>query len=605
MLFKCKMCGGDLVLKEGSSLGTCEYCGSLQTVPNVDTEKKLTLFSRANRLRLQCEFDKAAGIYETIIADFPEEAEAYWGLVLCKYGIEYVDDPATAKKIPTCHRTSFESVMEDEDFEQTMENASPEALKLYREEAKQIEELRKCILEVSSRAEAYDIFICYKETDADGNRTIDSVLAEDIYTLLCERGYRVFFSRISLEDKLGVEYEPYIFAALNSAKVMLAIGTQYEYYNAVWVKNEWSRFLKLMSEDHQKHLIPCFKDIDAYDIPAEFSKLQAQDLGKVGANQDLLRGIDKLISPQKQSSASDKDASTAKLLDMGEEALSAGDWKLASSNFDLALTNDPENAEAYVGKLMAELKCKKREQLGQTKKRLHKNMYYKQAYKFAGDTLKQELDKYRKTSRVRARLRAAVYVVCVIAAITSGVLLLNSYFDSIISSYHEGAISAEDAQARLEQIGWWYKTPDEYTQYAINKALGKNVENITSILIPDYITSIGDEMFADMTSLRSVTIGSGVTSIGKNAFLGCSSIKSIVIPDSVTSIGKSAFEGCTNLESVTIGSSVTTIGDWAFNNCNVTTVHFNGTKAEWNDSLLKTAFNTNYTVYCTDGNITM
>ena len=55
MLFKCKMCGGDLALKEGSSLGTCEYCGSLQTVPNVDTEKKLTLFSRANRLRLQCE----------------------------------------------------------------------------------------------------------------------------------------------------------------------------------------------------------------------------------------------------------------------------------------------------------------------------------------------------------------------------------------------------------------------------------------------------------------------------------------------------------------------------------------------------------------------
>ena len=63
--------------------------------------------------------------------------------------------------------------------------------------------------------------------------------------------------------KLGQEYEPYIFAALNSAKIMLAFGTDYEYFNAVWVKNEWSRFLKLMAKDKEKHLIPCYKGIDA------------------------------------------------------------------------------------------------------------------------------------------------------------------------------------------------------------------------------------------------------------------------------------------------------------------------------------------------------
>ena len=96
---------------------------------------------------------------------------------------------------------------------------------------------------------------------------------------------------------MGREYEPYIFAALNSAKVMLCVGTDYEYFNAVWVRNEWSRFLKMMEKDKAKHLIPCYKGIDAYDIPKEFNKLQAQDLGKVGAIQDLLRGIDKLIQP--------------------------------------------------------------------------------------------------------------------------------------------------------------------------------------------------------------------------------------------------------------------------------------------------------------------
>ena len=117
---KCKMCGGDLILEGGSNVAECEYCGSRQTVPSADNEKKLNLFARANRLRANNEFDKAAGVYESIVTDFPEEAEAYWGLILCKYGIEYVDDPATGKKIPTCHRSSFDSVMDDPNFELVM-----------------------------------------------------------------------------------------------------------------------------------------------------------------------------------------------------------------------------------------------------------------------------------------------------------------------------------------------------------------------------------------------------------------------------------------------------------------------------------------------------
>ena len=228
-VIKCKMCGGDLAIEPGSTVAECEYCGSQQTVPTADNEKKLTLFARANRLRFNCEFDKAAGVYESIVAEFPEEAEAYWGLVLCKYGIEYVDDPATAKKIPTCHRSSFESIMEDRDFEQTLESSDSVARRVYREEAKQIEELRKGIIEVSSNEPPYDVFICYKETDENGNRTLDSVLSQDIYDALREKGYRTFFARVTLEDKLGQEYEPYIFAALNSAKIMLAVGTDYEY----------------------------------------------------------------------------------------------------------------------------------------------------------------------------------------------------------------------------------------------------------------------------------------------------------------------------------------------------------------------------------------
>lgn len=293
-ILRCKMCGGDLHIQDGRTVAICEYCGTKQTVPTADNEKKMTLFSRANRLRFNCDFDQAASLYETIVAEFPDEAEAYWGLVLCKYGIEYVDDPATGKKIPTCHRTSFDNVMDDGNFEIVIKKADILARQVYLDEGQKIENLRKDILAVSSKEKPYDIFISYKEKDENGERTIDSVLAQDIYDQLTAKGYRVFFSRISLEDKLGQEYEPYIFAALYSAKIMLVIGTDYEHFNAVWVKNEWKRYLQLMTRDHTKVLIPCYKDIDAYDLPKEFQKLQAQDLGKVGATQDLLRGIDKI-----------------------------------------------------------------------------------------------------------------------------------------------------------------------------------------------------------------------------------------------------------------------------------------------------------------------
>ena len=294
-VIKCKMCGGDLNIVDNSSVCECEYCGTKQTVPNVDDEKKLKLFSRAGKLLRACEFDKASGVFESIIADFPEEAEAYWGLILCKYGIEYVDDPATGKKVPTCHRSSFESVEDDSNFEQACENADAVARRVYREEARQIETLRKRILEVSGKEEPYDVFISYKELDEDGDRTPDSVIAQDIYRALTKEGYRVFFSRISLEGKLGVEYEPYIFAALNSAKVMIVVGTDYEYFDAVWVKNEWSRFLKLIASGQQKTVIPVYKDMDPYDMPKELRALAAQNMGKIGAMQALLHGVDKLL----------------------------------------------------------------------------------------------------------------------------------------------------------------------------------------------------------------------------------------------------------------------------------------------------------------------
>ncbi len=396
-VIKCKMCGGDLNISEDSKIVECEYCGTVQTIPTADNEKKLNLYNRANRLRFGNEFDKAAGVFESIVAEFPEEAEAYWGLCLCKYGIEYVDDPATGNKIPTCHRTSYDSIFDDSNFEIALEYADPVASKVYREEAKKIDQIQKGILEIANNEDPFDIFICYKETDELGERTADSVYAQEIYNALTKEGYRVFFSRITLEDKLGQEYEPYIFSALNSAKVMLAIGTSYDYFNAVWVKNEWARFLELMKEDKSRVLIPCYKDIDAYDMPAEFRNLQGQDMNKLGFLQDLIRGVNKICRPEKKAEATASKSNETKggdaLVKRGFIFLGDKEFEKADEYFERALDENPENSRAYIGKALCEFKLSSVSSLkayGSTKK-MDSSGNFEKALKYADDAEKKEL----------------------------------------------------------------------------------------------------------------------------------------------------------------------------------------------------------------------
>ena len=328
MIFKCKMCGGDVTPINGTNTGKCEYCKSVMTLPNLDDEKIINLYNRANDLRINNEFDKAYTVYENILNIDNNQVEAHWGLLLCKYGVEYVDDPKTKKKIPTCHRTIASSILTDSNYKFIKKESYGDTLKIYEEEATKINEIQMEILNISSKEKPYDIFICYKETDDNGERTQDSVIAQDIYDKLVETGYKVFFSRITLENKLGVQYEPYIYSALKSSKVMLVVGTKEEYFNAVWVKNEWSRYLEMMKTDKSKSLIPVFSKVDAYKLPEEFAMLQAQSMDKVGAMQDLVRGIKKLIEEYKTENVDGVDTETiAKVKAVLDEVRTVGNGK--------------------------------------------------------------------------------------------------------------------------------------------------------------------------------------------------------------------------------------------------------------------------------------
>ena len=411
MIIKCKMCGGDIDFIPGATYGTCEYCGSTSTIPQAEDENKLNRYNRANHFRRQCEFDKAVAAYEKILEQDDTDAEAHWGAVISRFGIEYVEDPATHQRIPTCHRVQVASILTDEDYLAAVENAPDEvSRRIYQAEAARIAEIQKGILAISANEKPYDVFICYKETDENGQRTRDSQWAQDVYYGLTEQGLKVFFSRITLEDKLGQQYEPYIFAALNSAKVMVVIGSRPEYFNAVWVKNEWSRYLSLMKHDHKRLLIPCYRDMDPYDLPEELSMLQSQDMSKIGFMQDLLRGIQKVMqqptsAPQgvrvETATAETNAPGVTSLLKRAALFLEDGDTASAREYYDRVLDIDPECAEAYMGKVCAETGCRKESDLGALNYCVDMRGDWQKAVRFASAGQKQTYEGYMASVRAR------------------------------------------------------------------------------------------------------------------------------------------------------------------------------------------------------------
>lgn len=421
MVFKCRMCGGSLTAGEREGVGTCDSCGSTMTLPKTSDERRANLFKRASHLQGIYEFDKAIAAYEVLLNEDDKDAEAHWGIVLCRYGIEYVEDPKTHERIPTCHRLQHVSVLKDPDYLAALEcTVDGYVRSLYEREATAIADIQKGILALSSREEAYDVFISYKEQSESGVRTRDSAIAQDLYYQLVQEGYRVFFSRISLEDKLGNAYEPYIFSALNSASVMVVLGTKPEHFNAVWVKNEWSRYMKLVREDRTRVLIPCYRDMDPYDLPEELSLLQSLDMAKIGFMQDLVRGIKKIIEASRKKTSnsgkpneentSDIGPRTNPLLERAFIFLEDGEFGRAEEYLERVLDQEPKNAKAYLGKFLAEYHCIDTNYLtmnGQDSWFIDNNNFRK-AVAFSQDSQRTEIEGYYKfvQDRVQRELEA-------------------------------------------------------------------------------------------------------------------------------------------------------------------------------------------------------
>ena len=292
----CNICGANLIYKDGKWV--CPACGAYRT-EEISNEEVTLLYNAAQKLRL-ASFDDAEEAYRDIIAKYPENSEAHWGLVLSKYGIKYEDD-YDGKKLPTCYATSIESVLTDKDYLDAVRLCKDKYQKEnYIEQGKILEKIRIEWLEKASKEPKYDIFLCFKDSDKLNNmvRTDDSIEVANLYTHLSSLGYKVFYSSESLRDKVAEKYEPYIYNALNTATTMIVYGSKIEYFSSVWMKNEWTRYVRRLREGLkiEGSLIIACEGVNPSDLPRPLNQMQVLDARKKTFYGDLEAHIAKIIS---------------------------------------------------------------------------------------------------------------------------------------------------------------------------------------------------------------------------------------------------------------------------------------------------------------------
>ncbi len=407
---KCYSCGGDVLIGADSHIGICSCCGAEIPVPD-EGFSAVEAYSAANELLSQSRFEQARDIFQDILAEAPFEAAAYWGFAVSEYGIEYVEDPATGEMLPTLHRLSLEEFSKQDYVKKAIEYAPDyETKQFYETSSRLIDSIQSKSLEISQKEEPYDIFICYKQTEEGEKRTADSRMAADFYRELTRRGYKVFFAEQTLS--VGVEYEPRIYAALQSARVMIAIASKAEYYRAVWVQNEWSRYADLIRRDKEKGvdgrlLIPMFRNMSREDLPNILRDMpEYVDMDSlVNPRQELLRLVsehfsrgldeeDSKLRRQVRGSAGPirMQESAEKYRTRGTISLVNGEFDEAKEMFGKAMHMEP-SGEAALGLMMCSLKIPGREALHRYDRDIRNAKYFKQALSYASDAERAEYEK--------------------------------------------------------------------------------------------------------------------------------------------------------------------------------------------------------------------
>ncbi len=510
----CSACSGDLKIDESGLRGECPWCHRVYDVEIPLTDKSFVKLQNAMEYQRTNRYADAVRAFVEVTEEDPDNSEAWWGAFLSEYGIEFGYN-RNGNRVPTCHRTNAQSVYENKYYKNAIKTVPKDSKKIYEELGENIEYVRKEILEKVEDGNPYDVFICFKATEVNDatRRTADYDFGNTVYDFLTKKGYNVFFSAQTLTRVKEQDYEPYIYRALSTARVMLLLCSDEDEIESAWVKNEWSRYLDM---HNGKGLVPIcgnrFEPFSPARLPSELQKLNAIEYDEkvlekieqkvsayfedrikaqeeerrkreeekraeaerrrqaeleelkaaVTANMSNQSQMDELraeIAASRSKGGNEGGPSVANLLKRAYGYLEDGDKTNAKQYFERVLDIDVECVKAYVGELLLETGNKKEADLAKTLSDWEKSNNYKKAYRYADKNYQKILEDYVAEKNRGVAYRAAFN------AYESNEKNLAKQF----STEAQRAKKLEQAQQEFIALGSYKNSPDmaENCEHAI------------------------------------------------------------------------------------------------------------------------------------------
>ncbi len=468
-IFRCKYCAENMEADEGKTICECPKCSKVQTISGTGNKQLAALFSRADRLRAGMDFDKAFSVYNSIISDYPEEAEAYWGLVLCRLGVVY-SRSSDGTYIPLCCRASETGVREDRNYELVNENADSSSRRLYRSQAKAIDTSRTEMLELIARQKACQVFISCCNTDEQGHPTPESQYSDILRQALEECEITVFRSADLSDDMTQKEKLAAVQAGVISAGVMIVIGSDIDFLNSPDVKNEWGYYLSALSCGKKGTLILCTSGMDSYDIPVELGNIKTIELQDEDSVTKLADEISGIVSgmevltktvgnapddiPPGNTGSGDYSPQLRRI----ELFLSDREFGKASDYCDKLLDEHPEDPELYLLSLLAGLKLRSVDELSKASSPFDEHPAFQKLVRFGDPELTEKL--YRINDEIRSRnkteyLQKQYDVGCHVlddgVAGEESVLRTLELFESL-GDYKDSRSKAEECRKRVKEL---------------------------------------------------------------------------------------------------------------------------------------------------------
>lgn len=381
----CGICGGEVSLDMEGVNGVCLGCGNTAMYPKSDVKR----LNRITYLRNNFYFEKAAAYAAELIEENPEDSEAYWAMLLCRYGISYVRTGSTRRPVCRINPIGLPPVKDDENYKRALYYATEDTQQNYENLANEIDE---CVLAAQGaveNAKEYSVFVLSRLDETADN----DLEGEKLYIRFSENlNFDVFYIPESLKEADEVDKAALISAAISKSKILIADFRTAEECGDSFMNYVVRTFCEeAAKEGSDKLFFPVFNahTMSFQQLPEKL--LWSDDIFDTSDDEfmrEISDKVESILKPEEAAVVPDAivtatAANKENLVKRAYMFLEDGEFETANTYFDKILDIDIEDSRAYIGKLLAECKLKSEDEIPNLPQTITNDKNYIKALRFA------------------------------------------------------------------------------------------------------------------------------------------------------------------------------------------------------------------------------